>query len=194
MLQMLEDLPPPPEIGPLESATVLKSLVGVVADLHFVARASELLLKVWDDDEGGVLVRGLWSSALIAYGRCFKSGRRLRVPIDALDVLTDDERAIHESVLRERDKHVAHQVNELERTQASVLIESDGQKYRVAGVVVLMAKQIGPTREAVAQLRTIAEKLQTEAQGRVDVLQKKVMEDAQEKLDARAQMEVSLQD
>ena len=85
----------------------------------------------------------------------------------------------------------AHQVNELENTQLSVGIESDGQKYRVTTVAVLMTKQIGPPREAVARLRTVAEKLRTEAQARFDVLKMKVMEDAQERLDAHAQKELS---
>lgn len=127
-------------------------------------------------------MRALWSSALVAYARCFKSGRRLRLPADALDVLELAERELHGALLDERDRHIAHQVDDLERVLISVVGRSDGNSQTVEGVALLMAKQIGPPREKVAQVRELAAKLKTEAARRREAATASVLAEAQNRL------------
>lgn len=149
-------------------------------------RAAERLEQVWDADTDGVLVRALWSSSLIAYGRCFRSGRRLRLPDEALGVLDAQEREFHDALLAERDKHIAHQVSDLERIEMSVFGKNEGGTRNIDGIAVLMAKQIGPPREQVGRLRALAAKLQTEVLLRRDAAQAQVLAEARAELEEDA--------
>lgn len=144
--------------------------------------ACQRLDEIWDADPDGVLVRALWSSALVAYARCFESGRRLRLPADALEVLEMAERQLHGTLLVERDKHIAHQADDLERVLLSVVGRTDGNSQTVEGVAVLMAKQIGPPREKVAQVRELAAKLKSEATRRRESATASLLAEAQNRL------------
>lgn len=93
----------------------LADLTGIQIDLKRAIQFAERLQKAFAD-EAYDLVEVMSISALVAYARSFKSGVRRRLNREALRVLTDDQRSVHDYLIDIRDKHVAHSVNAFEES------------------------------------------------------------------------------
>jgi hypothetical protein len=64
----------------MPSARVLADQASIIQDLQFVRDCCKRLLTELDrpeEDRDGIVPQALWSSALVAYARCFSEGRRL---------------------------------------------------------------------------------------------------------------------
>lgn len=73
-----------------------------------------------------VMRLALWKAFAISYRRAFTTGKsfakgrsRSRFPSDIIKALSDDDRATHEAILQDADKHIAHRVD-AEREAAEV--------------------------------------------------------------------------
>jgi hypothetical protein len=112
-------------------AADLADLTSIQADLSFVLAACRWLAENSEPDAGeldpveATLIRGMWESAVISYGRCFPPGggrlqrNRTPIPADIIDQLSDDEKAVHAAMLEERNQHIAHRLD-LVRQQARI--------------------------------------------------------------------------
>lgn len=93
--------------------------------------------------------RALWEAAVVAYGRCWNSGRRAKLPPELLADLSPEQRALHSHVLGVRNKHVAHRVEQaFERTDVSAVFRNSTNVVR--GVRIRVSTSIGPEGSDVA--------------------------------------------
>lgn len=104
--------------------------------LHYRRGLSKELVDVY-------LRRALWEEAIIAYARCFTSGRRPQVPSELIDQLSPDEQSIHRAALRWRHKHVAHRVEDMfESVETSLVYRPTETEPRAARIRLTV--MIGP--------------------------------------------------
>jgi hypothetical protein len=93
--------------------------------------------------------RALWEQAVVAYGRCFKTGPRRQLPDRLRAQMVGGSVRVHDEVLRWRDKHVAHRVDkELEWTSISLTYPEGESKPRSVRVRVQLP--MGPEDDRLA--------------------------------------------
>jgi hypothetical protein len=92
-----------------DSAAELADWVSLQQDLkHVIDALNDLKPLLQNPDESHTLVRALWTSALVAYCRCFSSGRRIRLDPEEVFGSKGPELEHHREATRMRDKHLAH--------------------------------------------------------------------------------------
>lgn len=146
-------------------AQALVDAASIVVDLRHAVEMCEALLHRMRQPSGtrnSSMEVALWESAIISYGRCFRSGkgsrgaRRWEVPDDLVDHLDEEMREWHEQACEERNRAVAHRVNQREGGTAIALI--DVRTRRVVDAHSLMSRvRAGKTR--VTRLRDVAAQL-----------------------------------
>jgi hypothetical protein len=131
----------------------LADLVGIAQDLAFVEEATKRLSKLMrENSEDSVLIRSLWSSALVAYIRCFTSGKRFGLNNDIFSTIDGGE-ATHQYFKDVRDKHIAHSINPFEEVQIGLVLSLDGC---ISGVAMLSAFRLIDDMHNVEQLGRLA--------------------------------------
>lgn len=94
--------------------------------------------------------RAMWDGAVIAYCRCYKTGRRRALLKQLLDELTPPERARHDETIRWRDRHIAHRVDpDLETAAAIATLDAAGRLLKIEGRVTTSTY---PPEQEVAEL------------------------------------------
>lgn len=80
-------------------------------------------------------------AAYISYGRCFgrgrsagDPGRRVEIPEDFMNGLTEEERATHELALELRNLHVAHRINDWAQVRVRGVLNPEGMEPSVLDV------------------------------------------------------------
>lgn len=154
------------DVAPAREAA---GLLAVSADLKLVIDCCDLLLGFPRDEtgavigqleaQGTVLVEALWTTAIIAYARCFIEGKRLRLS-DAQLHERPDLKATHQNTLAVRHRQIAHSVNELEISAAAVLLSGDPEPEHVDGSTMIYARMVAPPVAAVSGVRDCAQYLQ----------------------------------
>jgi hypothetical protein len=93
--------------------------------------------------------RGLWEEAVIAYARCFRTGRRRKLPEALKAQMGENAVRVHKDILKWADKHVAHRVDrKLEPTEVTLTY---AEKADVpSSVRVRVEFPIGPEDERLA--------------------------------------------
>src|SRR5271169_6805255 len=98
------------------SAHVLADQASIIQDLQLVMDCCKRLLTELakpEEDRDPLIPLALWSSAVLAYGRCFGKGKRF--VLSAEDVrnlpLQGEVMKFHKWVIEERDKFAAHAPN-----------------------------------------------------------------------------------
>lgn len=135
------------------AAREVSDLLAMRLDLTYVCEACELLLDLPTNDPElePLLTRALWSSALIAYARCFATGKRLGLDEDDVRRIPKGEEAVefHRKMLNLRNKHIAHSVNPLEFIKIGVMVGtlSREDEEGVTGLVTLFGSnwRVHPT-------------------------------------------------
>ena len=101
------------ELQGIEVAALV-DMVSLLADLNHAIQLCVLLQESNLDDHVRV---ALYESVVMAYGRCFQSGRgllkgqgRRRLGEEDLACLTEEERAVHDRAIVDRNHHLAHRV------------------------------------------------------------------------------------
>ena len=109
------------------SAHVLADQASIIQDLQFVMDCCKRLLTELaksEEDRDPVLPVALWSSAVLAYARCFGKGKRF-------GLATEDVRNLplhgavmkfHKWILEERDKLTAHSPNPSEAAKVGAAL------------------------------------------------------------------------
>ena len=144
-----------------EEARHLADLVSTAQDLGYVVEVCDCLLAMVSDGvEDSVLSQAYWSSALVAYVRCFATG--VRAPLTEADVATleGDGLEAHRIFKSMRDKHIAHSVNPFEQILVGVMLPPTGSdEVGVQGVATLSANLVTLSEEWITLLRNLARML-----------------------------------
>jgi hypothetical protein len=167
------------------SARILADQASVVQDLQFVMDCCKRLLTELDKPEGdrdGVVPLALWSSALVAYARCFGDSGHSR--LTAEDVrnlqLHGAVMRFHEWVIEERDKLVEHPADPFEAVKIGAVLTPAGQKeQRVEGIGVFSASRVLIDVTGVRQLGGLASELAKQTAGKAQTQQDSVLSEAQ---------------
>jgi hypothetical protein len=167
-----------------EEAIELRDLVAVHNDLQFVALAADRLSELLEQskDADSVLVEALQTAALIAYARCFGTGKRGRLTEETIDRMpSEGTREFHRHLKDLRDKHIAHSVNAFEQTAIGVVLSPD--RSQVLGVASFHMKHISFELEGARQMAQFARELTTVVNSDIKRLNDAVLERAGSELD-----------
>jgi hypothetical protein len=170
----------------LPSARVLAGQASVIQDLQFVMDCCKRLLAELDrpeEDRDGVVPQALWSSALVAYARCFGKGRRFGLS-------TEDVRSLplhgavmkfHKWVIEERNKLTARPADPFEAAKiGAALSTSEKAERRVEGIAIFSTGHVLVDVIGVRQLGGLASELAKQTAGKAEEQQDSVLADAQQ--------------
>jgi hypothetical protein len=182
----------PPEVPVLTvaldmpSAHILAGQASIIQDLQFVMDCCKRLLTELtrpEEDRDAVVPLALWSSAVVAYARCFGQGRRS-------GLATDDVRDLplhgavmkfHKWVIEERDKLTAYPADPFEAATVGAALSPPGQiERRVEGIVIFSASHVLIDDIGVRQLGGLASELAKQTAEKAQEQQASVLADAQQ--------------
>jgi len=136
-----------------------------------------------EEDRDGVVPQALWSSALVAYARCFGKGRRF-------GLTTEDVRNLplhgavmkfHKWVIEERNKLTEHPADPFEAAKVGAALSPPGQRERrVEGIAIFSASHVLIDVIGVRQLGGLASELAKQTAEKAQEQQDSVLADAQE--------------
>ncbi|SRR6266545_3918989 len=122
-----------------------------------VALCDRILAVLGQPKADQVVIEGLWTAALVAYARCFASGKRIPLGQALFDSVAPHWKKEHEFFSDLRSKHIAHSVNEFEQVQVGVqLHRPDINRRGVVCTVVSMRHVFTASFEKVNSLRALA--------------------------------------
>lgn len=170
----------------IPSARVLADQASIIQDLQFVMDCCKRLLTELErpeDDRDGVVPQALWSSALVAYARCFGRGRR--PGLAAEDVrnlpLQGAVMKFHEWIIEERDKLTTHPADPFAAAKVGAALSPPGLKERrVQGIVIFSASRVLIDVTGVRQLGGLASELAKQTAEKAQEQQDSVLVDAQQ--------------
>jgi len=126
----------------MPSARVLADQASIIQDLQFVMDCCKRLLTELarpQEDRDGVVPLALWSSALVAYARCFGEGRRSGLAADDVGnlPLQGAVAKFHEWLIEERDKLIDPPADPFEAARIGAALAPIGrQERRIEGIAV----------------------------------------------------------
>jgi hypothetical protein len=129
----------------------------IQGDLAFAQNCLTEAVKLGAPDAENVHSRALIFSAVVSYARPFKTGvREIKLEPAAFSEIGDNfDSKIHSHLIAIRDKHIAHSVNELERSETTgVIVGTPETRWRPAGIGVTHTVTIGLSHEMVQQSLT----------------------------------------
>ena len=167
------------------SARILADQTSVIQDLQFVMDCCKRLLTELarpEEDRDGVVPLALWSSALVAYARCFGEGRRSGLAVeDVQDLpLQGAVMKFHEWIIEECDKLTEHPADPFEAARIGAALAPAGQKERrVEGIAVFSTSRVLIDVTGVRQLGGLASELAKQTAVKAQKQQDAVLSDAQ---------------
>jgi hypothetical protein len=170
----------------MPSARILADQASVIQDLQFVMDCCKRLLTELarpEEDRDGVVPLALWSSALVAYARCFGEGRRSGLTVEDVRKLPLQGAVMkfHEWVIEERDKLTEHPADPFEAAKIGAALSPAGQKERrVEGIAIFSTSHVLIDATGVRQLGGLASELAKQTAGKVQKQQDSVLSDAQQ--------------
>ncbi|MER6663197.1 hypothetical protein ABT256_01505 [Amycolatopsis japonica] len=122
-----------------------------------------------DDPQGdsGIVIRGLWAAALVAYKRCFSDGKRSFLSDTDVESLPLQGEVVewHRFLKQMRDKHIAHSVNPFEEVRVLLFPQQAAEGVGVGHVLV---KYMSSDEGGVRQLGDLANHLLELVHGRAE--------------------------
>lgn len=160
----------------------LADFAGIFQDLGFCKNACKRaveMLEQPDEHHDKLLLRTLWTAALIAYVRCFSAGKRYGLTPEIFTSFDGDPLAAHQFYKDLRDKHIAHSVNPFEQVKVGVVLSTEyADVKQVEGVTTLVMSHLVPDREGVFQLGLLAHHAQQEVARQARELEQQVIIEA----------------
>ncbi len=159
------------------AAAKLSALAGVFEELQTVLRCCERLVSELRVEAGSevddVVVEGVWTVALLSYGRCFApDGVAALTEEDLTAALpNDDVSSWHKVLLKLRDHHGDVRANPRERFSVGV---SQDERGAAAGIAITSARQPLVDDLTVRQTGAIAFALSRLVNDRITAQQEKV--------------------
>ena len=170
----------------LPSAHVLADQASTIQDLQFVMDCCKRLLTELakpGEERDPVVPQALWSSALVAYARCFgKGGRSGLATEDVRNLpLQGAVMKFHKWVMEERNKLTAHPANPFEGAKVGAALSPPGPAgQRVEGVAIFSANRVLIDAIGVRQLGGLASELAKQTAEKATEQQDLVLADAQQ--------------
>jgi hypothetical protein len=176
------------KIVPLDTpaAQRLADNASVLQDLRFVQDCCRHLLAILaqpDEQRDSSLMRAIWTAALIAYSRCFGTGKRFGLTEEDVKnlPLNGEVMEFHKWVRDMRDKNVAHSVNPFEQVKVGAVLSGPEAPVRqVEGIGTLAMYYLMPDQQGVWQLGGLASGLAERIQARAQELQEVALSEARE--------------
>ena len=168
------------------SARILADQASIIQDLQFVMDCCKRLLTELErpeEDRDGVVPQALWSSALVAYARCFGQGRRLGLATEDVRNLPLQGAVMkfHEWIIEERDKLTTHPADPFEAAKIGAALSPPGLKERrVQGIAIFSASRFLIDVVGVRQLGGLASELAKQTAEKAQEQQGSVLVDAQQ--------------
>ena len=168
------------------SARVLADQASIIAELQFVMDCCKRLLTELakpEEERDQLMPLALWSSAVLAYGRCFSKGRRFALANeDVRDLpLHGEVMKFHQWVLEERDKLAARAANPAEGAKVGAALSPPEQRdRRVEGIVIFASSHEIFNDVGVRQLGGLASELAKQTAEKAQEQQDVVLKDAQQ--------------
>jgi hypothetical protein len=167
-------MPMPTVALDVPSARILADQASIISELQFVMDCCKRLLPELarpEEERDALMPLALWSSAVLAYGRCFSKGKRFALSAEDVKNLPLHGAVMnfHDWVIEERDKLAARAANPAEAAKVgAALSEPEKKDRRVEGIVIFASshevvndvgvRQLGGLASELA--KTIAEKAQ----------------------------------
>ncbi len=170
----------------LPSARILADQASIIQDLQFVMDCCKRLLTELarpEEERDGVVPQALWSSALVAYARCFGKGRRFGLSTEDIQNLPLHGAVMkfHKWVIEERNKLTARPANPFEAAKVGAALSPSGQtERRVEGIAIFSAGHVLVDVIGVRQLGGLASELAKQTAGKAQEQQDTVLADAQQ--------------
>jgi len=135
-----------------------------------------------EEERDGVVPLALWSSAVVAYARCFGDGGRALTVEDVQNLpLQGAVMTFHEWVIAERGKLTEHPADPFEAAKvAAALAPADRKERRVEGIAVFSTSRVLIDATGVRQLGGLASELAKQTAGKAQKQQDSVLSDAQQ--------------
>ena len=168
------------------SARVLADQASIINDLQFVMDSCKRLLDELarpQEDRDGVVPQALWSSALVAYARCFSADRRSGLAVDDVQnlPLQGAVTKFHTWVIEECGKLTAPPADPYEAVTIGAALAPPGQKKRrVEGIAVFTTSRVLIDVIGVRQLGGLASELAKQTAQKAEKQQHEVLTDAQQ--------------
>jgi len=168
------------------SARVLADQASVIQDLQFVMDCCKRLLTELtrpERDRDEVVPQALWSSALVAYARCFGTGRPSGLTAEDVQnvPLQGAVTKFHEWVIEERERFTAFPADPFAASKIGAALSGAGQKERrVEGIAIFSTSHVLIDATGVRQLGGLASELAKQTAVRARKQQDTVLADAQQ--------------
>ena len=168
------------------SARVLADQASIINDLQFVMDSCKRLLDELarpQEDRDGVVPQALWSSALVAYARCFSADRRSGLAVEDVQNLPLQGAVMkfHTWVIEECGKLTAPPADPYEAVTIGAALAAPGQKKRrVEGIAVFTTSRVLIDVIGVRQLGGLASELAKQTAQKAEKQQHEVLTDAQQ--------------
>ena len=189
-------MPMPTVAIDVPSAQVLADQASIISELQFVMDCCKRLLADLaqpEEERDPLMPLALWSSAVLAYGRCFSKGKRFTLSNDDVKNLPLHGAVMkfHQWILEERDKLAARAANPAEGAKVGAALSPPEQKdRRVEGIVIFASSREVVDDTGVRQLGGLASELAKQTAEKAQEQQDVVLKDAQQlNLDSLYQQE-----
>jgi hypothetical protein len=168
------------------SAYLLADQAAIIQDLQFVMDCCKRLLAELakpEEDRDTILPLAIWSSAVVAYTRCFGKGKRFGLTTEDVQKLPLHGAVMkfHKWIFEERNKLTAHSANPFEIAKVAAALSVPEQKERrVEGIVIFATSHIVIDDVGVRQLGGLASELAKQTAEKAQEQQDVVLSDAQQ--------------
>jgi hypothetical protein len=179
-------MPMPTVAIDVPSAHVLADQASIISELQFVMDCCKRLLTELarpEEERDQLLPLALWSSAVLAYGRCFSKGRRFALASENIKDLPLHGAVMkfHQWVLEERDKLAGRAANPAEGAKVGAALSPPEQRdRRVEGIVIFASSHEVVNDVGVRQLGGLASELAKQTAEKAQEQQDVVLKDAQQ--------------
>jgi hypothetical protein len=179
-------MPMPTVAIDVPSAHVLADQASIISELQFVMDSCKRLLTELakpEEERDQLMPLALWSSAVLAYGRCFSKGKRFALASENVKDLPLQGAVMnfHQWILEERDKLAARAANPAEGAKVGAALSPPGQKdRRVEGIVIFASSHEVVNDVGVRQLGGLASELAKQTAEKAQEQQDVVLKDAQQ--------------
>jgi hypothetical protein len=168
------------------SAYILADQAAIVQELQFTIDCCKRLLNELaapDEEQDPVLPLALWSSAVIAYARCFSKGKRFGLTNEDVQKLPLHGAVMdfHKWIIEEKSKLTAHSANPFEIAKvAAALAPADTKDRRVEGIVIYATNHFvvdgGGVQQLGAMAAALAKQTAEQAQEQEDIVLKEAQQ------------------
>jgi hypothetical protein len=165
-----------------ETTAELINVRSIQSDLVFVRDCCDELIgsgaidDTTESDVGMVTARALYSAALIAYARCFATGRRQWLSEQDFESVSHEALQAHRRFMRVRHQDLAHTVLPFDQIAVSVGIDDHSRSVTTVGHLQL--RRVLDLRETTEVLRNLARVMYQVLALRVDELEDAVLDEA----------------